>query len=142
MSVPLLVDRIEQFAQFRHVPGRELLVFAEVREQRGELAAEHAVEQAAAFVLLPIRALQQRRVEIAPAILFRAQRAFAKQAVEQCLDGFLVPAAGCTQCRDHFLGTLRCVLPQHLHDMAFGIADGNGLGHRGSVGAITYVVDM
>ncbi len=60
MSVALLVDGIKQFAQLGHILGGQLFVFTEVRQQRRELAAEYAVEQAATFVLLPIVALQQR----------------------------------------------------------------------------------
>jgi hypothetical protein len=48
-----------------------------VRKQRRDFAAEHAIEQTAAFMRLPLFARQHGRIEIAPAFPFGAHRTLA-----------------------------------------------------------------
>jgi len=94
-----------------------------MRQQRRYLAAKHAVEQAATFALLPVCTAQQRRIQIAPAILLGAYCTLAEQAIEQGLDGFFVPAGGLKQGRDDLFGSLWRLLSQQLQDPAFGLTD-------------------
>lgn len=83
-------------------------MLAEVRPQRCHLAAEHAIEQAATFLLLPRLPAQQWRIQVAPTVFLRTYRALAEQAVEQGADGFLVPVGGLQQRGDDVFGGLRC----------------------------------
>src|SRR6185312_8465030 len=79
MTAPLLVKLIDQFAQFGHVLRAQFLIAAEMHQQRRDLSAENAIEQAAAFVRLPLLARQDGRIEVAPSFALRTHCALADQ---------------------------------------------------------------
>src|SRR5687767_13437191 len=63
----IIVQPLDQLAQFGHVFLRQLAMLGEVRHQRRHASAEEAVEQALALAHQPLVALERRRVEVAPA---------------------------------------------------------------------------
>src|SRR5690242_20466658 len=91
-SMLLIVELLQQFAQFGDVLLRQLALLGEVRHQGRHAAAEQAIEQALALLLHVLLARQQRRVEVAAAVAFGLHGLFLQQAVEQGLHRALLPA--------------------------------------------------
>src|SRR5690242_5797200 len=113
ISALLLLDGVDERAQFGHVALAQLLVGGEVGEQGRYASAEYAVEQVATLARLPLLAGEQRTVEVASAVALGAHRRLAEQPVEQGADGLLVPVGGFAQRRDDLFRAARRVLPQH-----------------------------
>src|SRR5690606_9073424 len=90
-SAAVMVEAIQQLAQFRDVVRGQLPVGAEVRHKRGDPTVEQALEQPLALAGHPVLPAQHRRVEVAAPVLLGADRALAQQAVEQGLDGGFLP---------------------------------------------------
>ena len=62
-----------------------------VRDQWRDAAIEQAIQQAPAFRLHPVLALELRTVEKPSTVLLRTDRALVEQAIEQGLDGGFLP---------------------------------------------------
>src|SRR5690348_9393130 len=119
----LLFELVDELAKFGNVLRAQLLVAAEVHQQRRDAAAEHAVQQAAAFRCLPLLAGQERRIQVTTPLAFGAHGSLADEAVQQRPDGVFVPGGTWLQRRHQFFRALRRVLPQQLHYLTFGFAD-------------------
>src|SRR5450432_1186036 len=57
-----IVEAFDKALQPRHLPGRQVAVLGVVGDQRGELAAEQAVQQALALALDIVGAADQRAI--------------------------------------------------------------------------------
>src|SRR5688572_25976603 len=85
-KLALILDLLDQALELGQIFLGELLLFAEMRDERCDAAAKQAIEQALAFARQPFFALHYRRVQVAAAIAFGADRALVKESVEQRFD--------------------------------------------------------
>src|SRR6478735_134203 len=122
-SATVIVDLLEQLAQFGDVLAAELAMLAEVRDQRRDTTIEQAFQQALAFAEHPGLALEHRCIQVTPAVLAGADGALFQQAIEQGLDRRFLPLPAVGQCGNDILGRQRLALPEHLHDGRLGFAD-------------------
>src|SRR6185437_10847452 len=123
----VIVELLEQFAQFGDVLLRQLALLGEVRHQRRHPASEQAVEQALALLLHVLLAREQRRIEVAAAVALRVHGLFPQQTVEQGFDRALLPALRRADFREDFLGRAWRLAPQYVHHYCFRFADGHGI---------------
>src|SRR5690349_19917614 len=97
-----IVQLLDQALEVPDVGLRQLSMLAEVLDQGGDPATEHATEQPFALGSNPLLAREHCRVHVAPPFLPGTNRPFAHQPGEQCLDGRDFPILPGERC-DHRL---------------------------------------
>src|SRR5690242_12650639 len=118
-----ITELLEQLAQFGDVLFRELLLLGEVRHQRGDAAAEQAIEQALAGLVYVFLARQQRAVEVAAAVALGLHRLLLEEPVEQGFHRALLPLLCRPDLGEDLFGAARRAAPQHFHHDGFGFTD-------------------
>src|SRR5688572_1797944 len=87
----MIFDLLDEPLEIGDVPLRELALPAEVGGEGSDAAGEEAIKEPFALAQHPFVARDQRRIEETPAVLLRANRLLLQQAVQQRLDGGLLP---------------------------------------------------
>src|SRR5690606_36315046 len=96
-----IIELLKQFFQFRDIAAGEFLMLGKMRDERRDAATEETVQQALALARQPVLALQHCGVAITSAFSLAQHRALFQQAIEQGLDGWLLPIALRRQCGDN-----------------------------------------
>src|ERR1700744_5158698 len=119
----VMIEILDEALEFGDVLLGQLSAVGKVRAQWCDAASEQTIEQRGARRVDVILALEQRAVEVAPAVALGGDRALLEQAIEQRLDGGFLPVGGLGQFGHHVIRRRRVLLPQHFHHQAFRIAD-------------------
>ena len=77
-----MIEFLDEALELGDVLLAQLAPVGEVRDQRRDAAAEQSIEQRGARRVDVVLALEQRPVEIAPAVAFGGDRTFLQQPIE------------------------------------------------------------